>query len=95
MKKIVNKFLPAGDKFMHELQLRQPLSTWIACGTFTKHYEKIQKFSETRNLKRIYKNKLDKVYFDYAVANSHCKNLVKRTVSGKILKDKTWKIAKS
>ena len=44
---------------MHELQLRQPLFTSIARGTFTKHCEKIKKFSETRNLKRIYKNKLD------------------------------------
>ena len=41
MNKILNKFWPAGDKLMPELNLRQPVFTQIACGTFTKHLEKI------------------------------------------------------
>ena len=45
MKKIVNKFLLAGDKFMPEMQVRQPGSTCdhSACGPFTKNKERIKK----------------------------------------------------
>ena len=41
---------------MHELHLRQPEFTYSACGLFTKHRERAQKFRETANLKRVYKN---------------------------------------
>ena len=48
MNKIVNKFLLAGDKFMHEMHLRQPARgasyagfTYSACGPFTKNKERI------------------------------------------------------
>ena len=41
MNKIVNKFLLVGDKFMSELHLRQPRSTYSACGPFTKNKEQI------------------------------------------------------
>ena len=47
MNKIVNKFLLTGDKFMCELHLRQPGFTYSACGPFSKHCERIRKFSET------------------------------------------------
>ena len=40
----INKFLLAGDKFMPKLHLRQPGFTYSACGPFTKHRERIQKF---------------------------------------------------
>ena len=45
MKKIVNKFLLAGDKFMPEMQVRQPGSTCdhSTCGPFTKNKERIKK----------------------------------------------------
>ena len=46
MNKIVNKFLLAGDKFTSKLHLRQPRIAYGACGMFTKHYERIQKFTE-------------------------------------------------
>ena len=42
MDKIVNKFLLAGDKFMHEIHLRQPGLTYSACGPFTKNKERIK-----------------------------------------------------
>ena len=51
MNKVVNKFFLAGDKFMHELHLRQPIFTYSSCEPFTKHRERIQKFRETGNLK--------------------------------------------
>ena len=63
MNKIVNNFLLAGDKFMPELHSRQSGFTYSACRLFTKHRERIQKFSETGNLKHIYKEELDKAYF--------------------------------
>ena len=43
MNEIVDKFLLAGDKFMPEIHLRQPAFTYIACGSFTKNKEKMQK----------------------------------------------------
>ena len=37
MNERVNKFLLAGDKFMHEIHLRQPQFVYSACGPFTKN----------------------------------------------------------
>ena len=55
MNEIVNKFLSAYDKFMLEMHLKQPEFTYIACGTFTKNKERIQKFKETEDTSYIYK----------------------------------------
>ena len=38
----VNKFLLAGDKFMPEMQLKQPGFTDSACGPFTKKKKELQ-----------------------------------------------------
>ena len=84
MNKIVNKFLLAGDKFMPELLLRQSGFTSSACGSFTKHCERIQKFKETGHLNYIYKNELDKACFAHEAAYSTRKGLA-RTISDKIL----------
>ena len=46
MNDIINTFLLAGDKFMPEIQLRQPGFTYSACGPFTKNKERIQKFKQ-------------------------------------------------
>ena len=56
MNKIINRYLLTGDKFMPELHLKQPGFTYIACGPFTKHHERIKKFRETGNLKDLYRN---------------------------------------
>ena len=42
MNNTINKFLLAGDKFMPEMHLRQPQFTYNACGSFTKHKQRIQ-----------------------------------------------------
>ena len=47
MNGIVNKFLPAGDKVMPEMHLKQPRFTCSTCGPLTKNIERIQKFKET------------------------------------------------
>ena len=83
----------AEDKLMHELHLRQPEFTYSACGPVTKNRERIQWFRETGNLKHIYKNELDKACFAHDAAYSYSKDLVKRTISDKVLKDKSYQIA--
>ena len=40
----MNKFLLTGDKFMSELDLKWQGFNYSACGPFTKHREKFQKF---------------------------------------------------
>ena len=91
---IINKFLLAGDKFMPEMHLKQPQFTYSACGPFTKHKQRIQKFKETGNRNYRYKNELDKACFAHDSAYSDSKDLIKRTVADKILKNKAFNIAK-
>ena len=95
MNKIINKFLLTGDKFMAELHLKQPGFAHSAYGPFTKHCERIHKFRETGNLKHLYKNELDKTCFAQDAAYSDSKNLAKRTISDKILKYRTYEIARN
>ena len=61
MNNIINKFLLAGDTFMPEMHLRQPQFTYGACGPFTKHKQRIQKFKETGDTNYIYKNELERL----------------------------------
>ena len=56
MNKNINKFLLTGDTFMPELHLKKPRFTYSACGSFTKHCERIQKFREIGNLKHLHRN---------------------------------------
>ena len=60
MNKIISNFLLTGEKCMPELHLKKPGFTYSVCGPFTKHCERIQKFTETGNLKHLYRNELDK-----------------------------------
>ena len=94
MNNTINKLLLAGDKFMPEIHLRQPQFTYSACGPFTKHEQRIQKFRETRDTNYIYKNELDKACFVHDAAYSGSKDLTKRTVADKTLKNKAFDIAK-
>ena len=93
MNKIVNKFLLAGDKFMPEMHLKQPGFTYSACGPFTKNKERIQKFKETGDTSYIYKNELDKACFQHDMAYGDFKDLAKRTIADKVLRNKAFKIA--
>ena len=80
---------------MPELHLKQPGFTYSACGPFTKHRERIQKFRETGNLKHLYRNELDKACFAHDAAYSESKDLAKRTISDKILKDGAYEIVRN
>ena len=64
MNEIVNKSLSAGDKFMPEMNLKQPGFTYSVCGPFTKNKERIQKFKETGDTSYIYKNELIRLVFN-------------------------------
>ena len=94
MNNVINKFSLAGDKFMPEIHLRQPQFTYSACGPFTKHEQRIQKFKETGDTNYVYTNELDKACFVHDAAYSDSKDLTKRTVADKILKNKAFDIAK-
>ena len=94
MNSTINKLLLAGDKFMPEIHLRQPQFTYSACGPFTKHEQRNQKFKETGDTNYIYNNELDKACFVHDAAYSDSKDLTKRTVADKILKNKAFDIAK-
>ena len=92
MNEIVNKFLLVGDKFMPEMHLKQPGSTYSTCGPFTKNKERIEKFMQTGNTDFIYRNELDKACFQHDMAYGKSKDLIKRTQSDKVLRDKAFKI---
>ena len=93
MNEIINKYLLVGDKFMPEMHLRQPGFTYSACGPFRKNKERIKKFMTTGNTDFIYKNELDRACFQHDMAYAKSKDLVKRTQSDKVLRDKAFKIA--
>ena len=52
MNKIINKFLLAGDNFMSELHLGQPLLTYSACAPLSKYKEGIHKFKKKKHRKQ-------------------------------------------
>ena len=91
---VINKFLLLGDKFMPEIHLRQPQFTYSACGPVTKHEQRIQKFKETGDTNYIYMNELDKACFNHDAAYSDGKDLTKRTIADKSLKNRAFDIAK-
>ena len=92
MNNIINKFLLAGDTFMPEMHLKQPGFTYSACGPFTKHKERIQKFKETGHTRYICKNELDKACFQHDDAYADNKDLLNRTRADKILRNKAYNI---
>ena len=93
MNNIVNKFLLAGDKFMPEMHLRQPQFVYSACGPFTRHKERIKEFKRTGDTRYIYRNELDKPCFQHDSAYADYKDLINRTKSDKVLRDKAYDIA--
>ena len=93
MNEIINKFLLVGDKFMPEIHLKQPGFTYSACGPFTKNKERIEKFMQTGNTDFVYRNELDKAFFQHDMTYGKSKDLVKTAQSDKVLKDKAFNIA--
>ena len=79
---------------MPEMHLKQPQFTYSACGPFTKNKKRIQKFKETGDTNYIYKNELDKACFQHDMVYGNFKDLARRTVADKVLRDKAFNIAK-
>ena len=88
-----NTFLLAGDKFMPEMHLKQPGSTYSACGPFTKNKQRIQKFKQIGDTNYTYRNHFDKACFQHDMVYGKYKDLERRTQSDKVLKDKAFEIA--
>ena len=96
MNETVNKFFfLVGDKFMPEMHLKQTGFTYSACGPFTKNKERIQNFKETGDTNYIYKNELDKAFFQHGMSYEDFKDLTRRAASDKILRDKAFNIARN
>ena len=93
MNQIINTFLFADDKFMPEMHLKQSRFTYSACGPFTKHKQRVEKFMQTGDINNICKNELDKAYFKHEMASSRYKDLQRRTQSDKVLRGKAFEIA--
>ena len=93
MKNVINIFLLEGDKFMPEMHLRQPQFVYSACGPFTRHKERIKKFKQTGDTRYIYRNELDNACFQHDSAYADHKDLINRTKSDKVLRDKACNIA--
>ena len=87
MNSIINKFLLVGDRFMPEMHLRQPQFVYSACGSFTRHKERIKKLKQTGDTGYIYRDDLDKACFQHDSAYADNKDLINRT------KDKAYNIA--
>ena len=93
MNNVINKFLLAGDKCMPEMHLRQPQFVYSAFGPFTRHKERIKKFKQTGDTRYIFRNELDKACFQHDSAYADHKDLINRTKSAKVLRDKAYDIA--
>ena len=93
MNNVINQFLLVGDKFMPEMHLRQPQFVYSACGPFTRHKERIKEFKRTGDTRYIYRNELDKACFQHDSAYVDHKDLINRTKTDKVLRDKVYNIA--
>ena len=93
MNNVINKYLLTGEKFMPEMHLRQLQFVYSACGPFTRHKKRIKKFKQTGDTRYIYRNELDKACFQHDSAYADHKDLINRTKSHKVLRDKAYDIA--
>ena len=72
---------------MLEMHLKQSTFIFSASGTFNKNKEWIKKFKETGDWKYIYQNELDNACFWHDMAYEYFKDLNRRTVADKVLRD--------
>ena len=78
---------------MPEMHLRQPQFVYSTCGPFPRHRERIKKFKQTGDTRYIYRNELDKACFQHDSAYADNKDLINRTKSDNVLRDKAYNIA--
>ena len=75
------------------MHLRQLGLTYSTCGPFNKYKQRIQKFMQIGDTNYIYKNELDKAFFQHDIAYGDFKDLARKTQSDRVLKDKAFEIA--
>ena len=91
MNDIINRFLITADKSMPETHLQcLKVGTYSACGPFTRHKDRINKFMQIGDTDILYKNELDEACFAHDAAYSDSKVLNKRKAADKILRNKTY-----
>ena len=78
---------------MPEMHLRQPQFVYSACGTFTRHKERIKELKRTGYTQYIYRNELDKACLQHDSAYADHKDLINRTKADKVLRGKAYNIA--
>ena len=93
MNNVINKFLLAGNKSMPEMHLRQHRFVYSACGPFIRHKERTKEFKRIGGTRCICRNELDKACFQHDSAYADHKDLISRTKSDKVLRDKAYDIA--
>ena len=91
---IINKFLLIRDKFLPEMHLWDPkVKKYSACGSFTRHQQRINGFLKDGRFSHIVKNKLDATCFQHDSSYNKHKDSVNRKQSDIALKNKALKIA--
>ena len=76
------------------MHLRRPGFTYSAFESFFKNEERIQEYKETGDSHYLYHNELDKACFQHNIHYGDFKDLLKRSASDKVLRDKAFNIAK-
>ena len=69
MNETVDKFLLVGYNVMTQLYLKEPGFIYTACGPFTRNKKRIEKFMQVGNTNFIYRNELEKAYFQRDMVN--------------------------
>ena len=83
-----------GDKFMPGMHLWDPkVKKYSACGSFTRHQQRINDFMKDGKLSHIARNRLDAACFQHDSAYAKYKDRLNRKQSGIVLKNKALKIA--
>ena len=80
---------------MPQLHSYQTEFTYSVSRPFPKHRGKIQEFRERGNSKHLYRYELDKSCFAHDRAYFESKDLAKKIISVKILKDRTYEPARN
>ena len=75
---------------MPEMHLRKPRFVYSDCGPFTRHKERIKEFKRTGDTRYIYRNELAKACFQHDSAYADHKDLINRTKSYNVLRDKAY-----
>ena len=96
MSKIVKKLLLTGDKFFAQnaFKTAQGLNVVFVAHSL-KMKNRIRKIKERGDSRYIYQNELDKACFQHDIAYGDFKDLNRRTIADKVLRDKAFNIDKN